>query len=114
MGVAIVTHRRRGAAPDLRQRRAFWWHLPLRWHRPGTWNGSTAAGGMADELPPARSGPARQVALSLVQAFSDVVRRCYGVGDESIPTATSSIRPFRTAQITSSCFLSTPSLFCMR
>ena len=29
MGVAIVTHCRRGAAADLRQRRAFWWHLPL-------------------------------------------------------------------------------------
>ena len=37
-----------------------------------------------------------------------------GAGGASPPTSTSSTRPFRTAQITSSCFVLMPSLSCMR
>ena len=37
-----------------------------------------------------------------------------GTGWESTPATTSSIRPFRTAQTTSSCFVLMPSLSCMR
>ena len=37
-----------------------------------------------------------------------------GAGWAPTPTATSSSRPFRTAQITSSCFVPMPSLSCMR
>ena len=44
-----------------------------------------------------------------------VVGHCpSGAGRESTPTRTSSTRPFRTAQITSSCFVLIPSLSRMR
>ena len=44
-----------------------------------------------------------------------VVGHCpSGVGWASSPTSTSSTRPLRTAQITSSCFVPMPSLSCMR